>query len=995
MPVRPVKILPRLARAACLAIIFAATLFAAAGRAQTSSGADMMQLFQSLSPEQQSAILDRLQGGSSTQSNQQFGPQDQLNRIRVPRRDLGNADLGVPLGPPHIKGGDTVLLDLHLSLTEQPRPQEKTEANVTGQNQPPQQRNPIAKPEPASVPAEDPVRAAQAKADLRRRAFEFLPEEQRKALEAADVLREQAMAGNPYKLDKDGQIWIPGLRAIPLAGLTEDLATERLAREPALELLTVKVTLLSLEPLGVEALKPFGYDIFNAPSDGVYSNGYSNGFNNAFAPPTDIPVPDEYSLGPGDNLEVQLLGNTKGRYTLVVGREGEVRVPELGAVYVGGLRFPEARKAIERAVAEQMIGTRAVVGIGRLRSAGVLVTGDAVTPGIYTVSGLSTITNVLTLGGGVKPIGSLRKIQLRRNGELVTTLDLYELLLRGDSRNDRRLLSGDVVFIPPVGPTVSVIGEIRRPAIYELKGESTVADLVSLGGGLTPTADPRTARIERVDQDKGRVIIDVDLAEATSGAVALRSGDVLRIDPVRPTLSDSVVVSGHVYRPGSFQYRPGLRLADVLPTIDELKPKADLHYVLIRRESVPDRELAVLSGDLARAWLRPDSAANVALQPRDEVIVFDMDAGRERLLAPILKDLANQAVSGRPSNTVGVGGSVRMPGQYPLEPGMRVSDLVRAGGSIDEAAFGGDAELSRYIVVNGERRQTVLVKIDLAQALAGDPAADIPLQPFDFLVVKQISQWSEQEAVVIEGEVRFPGRYPIKRGETLGSVLKRAGGLTDYAFVDGSVFMRKSLREREAKQMESLAERMQRDLTALSIQTAQVTTSAGAASAAQSLAAGQTLLAELRKSEPVGRLVIDLGAIVRSAPGSQGDVALKDGDRLVVPRQTQEVTVLGEVQNITSLLYDPDLSRDDYVNMSGGPTQKADTSRTYIVRANGGVIAPKRSLWFFSGSSPEVRPGDTIVVPLDAEHIPALPLWQAVTSIVYNLAVAVAVIHTL
>jgi protein involved in polysaccharide export with SLBB domain len=447
-----------------------------------------------------------------------------------------------------------------------------------------------------------------------------------------------------------------------------------------------------------------------------------------------------------------------------------------------------------------------------------------------------------------------------------------------------------------------------------------------------------------------------------------------------------------VHRPGSFQYRPGLRLTDLLASVDDLRPGADVHYVLIRRETGPERLVSAVSADIARAWAEPGSEADAALAPRDQVIVFDMEAGRERALAPVVAELARQGRQDAPPQTVGVGGRVRMPGQYPLEPGMMVSDLVRAGGSLDEAAFGGQAELTRYRVVNGDARETVLIEIDLARALSGDATADVALQPFDFLVIKELSQWAEQESVLIEGEVRFPGRYPIKRGETLASVLERAGGLTNLAFAEGSIFTRKTLRERERRQIEQLADRMQRDLAALSIQTSQVT-QGGAQSAAQALVAGQALLDELRKSEPVGRLVIDLPRVIAAAPGSTDDVILKDGDRLAVPRQTQEVTVLGEVQSGTSHLYDAALGRDDYVGLSGGMTQKADADRIYIVRANGGVEAASSSKWF-GGSTSQVRPGDTIVVPLDTERLPPLPLWTSVTTIIYNLAVAVAAVNS-
>jgi protein involved in polysaccharide export with SLBB domain len=256
-------------------------------------------------------------------------------------------------------------------------------------------------------------------------------------------------------------------------------------------------------------------------------------------------------------------------------------------------------------------------------------------------------------------------------------------------------------------------------------------------------------------------------------------------------------------------------------------------------------------------------------------------------------------------------------------------------------------------------------------------------------VVKEISQWAgSQETVQLEGEVKFPGEYPIERGETLRSVVARAGGLTPHAFAGGSVFTRETLRERERRQIEALADRMQQDLGALALQGAQAG-AVGASQASNTLAIGQALLADLRNTEPVGRLVIDLDRIL-SGSGAQADLLLKGGDTLRVPQRSQEVTVIGEVQNATSHLYDSSLSRDDYMRLSGGTTQKADDKRIYIVRANGSVESSGGSRWFRDSSS--VQPGDTIVVPLDAERMRPLPLWTAVTTIIYNLAVAVAAV---
>jgi protein involved in polysaccharide export with SLBB domain len=640
-----------------------------------------------------------------------------------------------------------------------------------------------------------------------------------------------------------------------------------------------------------------------------------------------------------------------------------------------------------------MIGTQAVVTLGDLRSIRVFVLGDVERPGSFTVSGLSTITNALFASGGIRPIGSLRNIQLKRKGQLVARLDLYDLLLNGDTSNDVRLLPGDVIFIPPVGTTVGVTGEVRRPAIYELKGEATAADLLHLGGGLTPEADPRLATIHRIDERRDRVVVDVDLSNPQAKSTGLRAGDVLRIPAARPTYANAIQLKGHVHRPGAFQYRSGLRLTDVLPSIDEFKPNADLNYVLIRREDPGSKRVSAVSADLIQAWRSPATDANPLLSPRDQVIVFDLETDRGQLLGPIIEELKLQAISSEPSRLVRVSGSVRAEGEYPLEPGMTVSDLVRAGGGLAEQAFQGEAELVRYEIRDGKTRRTDVLKIDLTRALAGDPASDLALGPFDTLVVKQISEWSQREVVRLEGEVMFPGDYPITRGETMRSLIARAGGLTSLGYPRASVFTREYLKERERQQIRVLTDRLRQDLSTLALQVSQAGGTA-ASQASDTLAVGQSLLRDLQSAEPVGRLVINLERVMAAEPGSGDDVVLRGGDRLRVPKQPQEVTVIGEVQNATSHLFDPALTREDYLRLSGGTTKKADDKRIYVVRANGSVEAGSGSRWF-RNSTGAIEPGDTIVVPLDAERMRPLPLWTAVTTIIFNLAVAVAAIGSM
>ena len=803
---------------------------------------------------------------------------------------------------------------------------------------------------------------------------ELTDEEKKKRQDLIDLIRSK----NPYQLSRDGALNLPGFAPIPLAGLTEQLATLRLGVEPVLQDLFIRVTKLPLEKLGPAALKPFGYDLFDHPIS-------------TFAPSTNVPVPSTYLVGPDDELDVQLYGSKNADITLVVGRDGRVSFPELGPINVGGQAFASVKAQIESRVARQMIGVHANVTMGDTRTIRVFVLGEAKWPGSYTISGLGTITSALFAAGGVQPVGSLRGIQLKRRGEVVRRLDLYDLLIRGDTTDDTRLLPDDVIFIPPIGATVAVDGEVHRPAIYEIRNEASVADVVQLAGGLTPNADTAKLALTRIDPSLRRIVLQVDLSAPAGRAEAVRNGDSLRVPRLRPTLDAAVLVQGYVYTPGAFAYHEGMHLTDVLRSVDDLKPNADLHYVLIRRELPPDRHITVLSADLAAALRTPGSAADVPLMARDRVTIFDLQSSRERVIQPLLDDLKLQSNIALPEEVVRIEGRANVPGEYPLEAGMTIRDLIRAGGGLSDAAYGGRAELTRYQVVNGETLGTELINVDLAAVLNGNPGANLRLEPFDNLSIKELEAWADQETVTLRGQVKFPGRYSVKPGETLKSVLQRAGGLAPYAFARGAVLTRTDLREREQKELDRLAERMQSDIAMVALQ-GSVANQTGAISA---LSIGNSLLSQLRQTKAVGRLVINLPAILRSPMGSPYDVILRDGDEFFVPKFQQQVTVIGEVQTVTSHLYRPGLARDEYIAMSGGETRRADRSRIYVVRADGNVISGEGSGWFRRAGSATIEPGDTIVVPLNAEHLPPLPLWQAVSQILYNVSIAVLAVHTL
>jgi protein involved in polysaccharide export with SLBB domain len=313
---------------------------------------------------------------------------------------------------------------------------------------------------------------------------------------------------------------------------------------------------------------------------------------------------------------------------------------------------------------------------------------------------------------------------------------------------------------------------------------------------------------------------------------------------------------------------------------------------------------------------------------------------------------------------------------------MTTMDLIRAGGGLTESGYHIAAELTRReSVSSGEFLDMQILSVSLASAMAGNTAADLSLNPNDFFHIRSLPDSVFGGTVDLEGEVLFPGNYTIRQGETLSAVLTRAGGLTDQAFTDGSVFLREDLIQREAEQLEEMAFRVESDITATAL--------SSGGEAGNILAVGQALIARINNTEPTGRLAINLDQIIT---GNQSlDIVLKPGDTLLVPQISQEVTVMGEVQYSTSHLYRDGLARDDYVDMSGGTTSQADERRIFIVRANGEVGGNQRSRWFARQATDDIRPGDTVVVPL-AMPVQSLVFWSSVTQIMYNLAIASAAV---
>lgn len=780
-------------------------------------------------------------------------------------------------------------------------------------------------------------------------------------IEMFDSIRD-SLGKKLYQLDSRGGVYVPGVGRILLAGLTEQEAQLRLQAESALNGLSINVYLLPVEAVDESALEPFGYELFTE----------SDSFE---IPQQNIPIPTGYTVGPGDVLSLFVFGQQSADYRLQVGRDGQIIIPEVGPLAVAGMNFEQVREEINKRMEQNYIGVKTSLTLSELRSIQVFVLGDVKTPGSYTLSSLSTMTNALIASGGIARSGSLRAVQLKRNNRVVTELDLYELLLRGNSKNDRRIRSGDVVYVPPVGAQVSVFGQVNRPAIYEIKYENELSDILSLAGGLLPSAYQQEIQIERYSRGGSKTQLVADFTQAMR--FEIRPGDQVNVLGALDEVRDGILLKGHVKREGIAQWRSGLRLLDVLPRSSMFRLQADQEYLLIRRVDESTGRVSLVSANWRVANRNKFSSDNIELMSGDTVHVFSLSGDRALKIAPLIEEMEAQGSYSHPTETVSVQGRVRSSGKYPYQPNMRISDLLKAAGSTLDNAYLEQVEITR-VERDGGARATVHLQTSL-HGLAEGSDEDLVLMPDDVLTIKEIPLWREQQKVEVLGEIMFPGTYSASRGERISEVIERAGGLTSMAFVSGSIFVRKNLREREREQIEKLVDRVRLEVQGLS------------STEAEARAKAEQLLTQLEETEAVGRLVIDLDRAL--AGDLEHDVILEDGDKLVVPSKSQEVTVIGEVQYPTSHIYQKNHNQFLYIEKSGGLTSRADRRRIYVIRADGQVIAHSPNRWFSSASGViQTEPGDTIVVPFDADRIGKLELWSTVSQIVYNIGVAAAAV---
>lgn len=708
-------------------------------------------------------------------------------------------------------------------------------------------------------------------------------------------------------------------------------------------------------PLEIQQPSPYGdlpslHDLYTQiPSAGgklvrFGSDAFLQGTGNTNELPMDLPVGPDYVLGPGDNIVVNLWGGRTDRLSVTIDRQGQIALPEAGTITLDQLTIAQAQAAIQKALGTQFQDEHVEISLGRLRTVRIYVVGDVQRPGAYDVSSLSTPLSALYAAGGPTSRGSLRILQQYRGTQLVRTIDLYDFLLHGVRSNTDRLLPGDTILVPPVGPQVTVEGMVHRPAIYELNGEQGLNDVLDLAGGVLISASLKQINVARIEAHERRTMVSLDLPDGADGIkqkladFKVQSGDDVVISQILPYNQQAVYLEGHVFRPGKYPYKEGMTINDLVRSYQDVMPEPADHAELVRLQA-PDYRPETISLSLADVLIGNNP---MPLQPFDLVRIYS----RYEIDSP----------------RVSIEGEVLRPGDYPMSQGMTVAGLVRTAGGFKRSAYRDEVDVSSYTVENGQK---VLVNHDtvlIEKALAGDKGADMALKPGDVVSVRQLAGWQDIGAsVTIQGEVEHAGSYGIEEGERLSSVVKRAGGFAGGAYPAAAVLERVQVRELGEQARQQMIQRLE---------TTPIGFKPGIASSQDDSTLQQSLqqqrlqvITALRNRPASGRQVINISADISQWENTSADIEMRAGDRLVIPKRPTFVVVSGQVYNPTAISYVPGRDVGWYLDKAGGATQYGDKRNVYVLRADGSIVVHGNSLFSGDFMNLRLRPGDSIIVP--------------------------------
>jgi len=811
-------------------------------------------------------------------------------------------------------------------------------------------------------------------------------------------------------------------------------------------------------------LRPFGYEFFRDAAVKILTDR------------KDVPVPTEYIVGPGDEVKILLWGRVNAQYNLVVDRDGNITIPQIGPIPVAGMTYEKmATHLIQQA--EQIVGANINITMGALKSIPIFVLGDVKRPGAYTIGSFSTITDALLFAGGPTDIGSMRKIELRRKDKVITTFDLYDLLLKGDKSKDKILQAGDIIFVPVSGSITGIAGNIKRPAIYELRDKNDLLTLIDLAGGLIPTAYTQQIQVERIIKNENQVVIDINDKDLTRAKdFILQDGDLVKIFPIVDKDINAVYLYGNVKRPGKYEYKEGMRIKDIIKDSTDLLPETYFQYALIKRLTLPDLRTEIIPLPLGRLLLDNDPASNIELKPQDNIYIFSKWFFKDQpfiavegevrkpgrfelpenktvrdaiLLAGDLKkeaylkkgeiirvddkreyqtiyfDLAKAMANDPKENfllqdedriiihsileqvykkNVAISGEVAKPGTFQLTEKMTVKDLIFKAGNVLESAYLDEAEMTSQTLENAKTVKLEHKRINLRKALQGDLEHNIFLKPYDRITIKRLLDWGEEKFVSVSGEVAFPGKYKIKKGEKLSAVIERAGGYSDNAYLRAAVFIRERVKELQQKSLDEMVTRLERELLAeSSVQVSTAVSQEEVQAKKIELESKQKFVESLKKLKATGRMTLRL-AHLRILKGSEYDIELEDSDSLFIPVKNSVVNVAGAVMAHSSLVYSEKLDYKDYIGMAGGYSRHADTDNVYVLKSDGSArklstgfinwnsLKSRWEMSAFNDEAKEIGPGDIIVVPEKLERIAWLRGIRDITQILMQIAVTAAVV---
>jgi protein involved in polysaccharide export with SLBB domain len=755
----------------------------------------------------------------------------------------------------------------------------------------------------------------------------------------------------------------------------------------------------------------------------VYGANLFRRIPSTFSPVDMAPVPADYVIGPGDELRIRIWGQVSMQTNVRVDRSGEIYLPQVGQVHVAGLTFADLDEHMRQAVGRVFHNFDLSVDLGQIRAIQVYVSGEARRPGVYTVSSLSTLVDALFASGGPSVEGSMRAIELRRGATLVTRFDLYDLLIRGDKTKDAKLLAGDVIFIPPVGPQAAVFGSVRNPSILELQPQETLAGVLADAGGVSTVAAEARVSIERIDDHRDRHAMEAAYDPAGL-ATPLADGDMVRVYSIVPKYQKTVTLRGNTANPGRFAWHEGMRVSELIPDKESLLTRnywwrrAQLGQPAPEFEPIPGFATLRQPTD-NHAFAVPQSAQGQGAsgQSQSDFGVDQANPGPDQYSAQTPYSAPDQsgtqqAQSGAQQGQTGFGqspalsaqqraGSAPLASQETISPSQAPAASQRTEVRLIAPEIDWDYAVIERL--DPQTLKTVLVPFDLGKlVLQHDASQDLELQPGDVVSIFSeadigVPVAEQTKLVRLEGEFVHAGVYSVQPGETLRHLVERAGGLTPNAYLYASEFTRVSTRAVQQARIDEYVQSMTLSIerSVVGLASSPTTQSLAESSAAQN--GEQSLLSSLRQIRATGRVVLPL--LPASGGGdSLPDIALEDGDRFVVPHVPSTVNVVGAVYDQNSFLYAERSRAGVYLRQAGGLNKDADRRHEFIIRADGEVVSHDTSKgpWGSEFNELHIYPGDTIVVPekiLKPSALYGVMNWSQMFSQFALGAAALDVIH--